>query len=380
MPAGAGFKSSARIAIAAAAAAGLVAVALDPAGARMAADQSWRAFVLVAGLLLVGVVAADDGLFAWLAARLDSVPGSGRRLFFGGLLLVLITTAFLNLDTAVVFLTPVMLGAARRRGLDEQPFLYGTIFMVNAASLYLPGSNLTNLIVIGHEHVTGSEFARRMVAAATGAVIATGLALWALHRARFGAGTTDPRPAPRPGPTGTLATAIAVALLLATREAAIPVLVIGLTAVALLARRGALSRRDLLDAVNPAVLAAVFCIAVALGTLARAWDGPAVLMAHAALIPTALIGAGASVAVNNLPAAALLSARGLHHGRALLVGLNVGPNLAVTGSLSAFLWLQTARGAGARPSAARYSKFGLIVAPAGIAGALLAMHLFGPAV
>src|SRR5437899_869667 len=49
-------------------------------------------------------------------------------------------TAVLNLDTAVVFMTPVLLHAARERGLDDAPFLYGAVFMANSASLLLPGA------------------------------------------------------------------------------------------------------------------------------------------------------------------------------------------------------------------------------------------------
>jgi arsenical pump membrane protein len=324
------------------------------------------------------VVAADDGLFAWLASKLDAVPGGGRRLFFAGLVTVAATTAFLNLDTAVVFLTPVMIAAARRRGVDEQPFLYGTIFMVNASSLFLPGSNLTNLIVIGHEHVTGSEFARRMLPAALGATVATALAVWLLHRSGLGGGRLQATITQRPGAVGVVATIGVVVLLLVTRTPALPVLALGVAAAGVLAFRGRLNREDLLEAVNPVALAAVFCVAVALGTLARAWGGPAELMSDVGRVQTAVIGALAAVFVNNLPAAALLSAEKVHHGRALLIGLNVGPNLAVTGALSAFLWFQAARTAGARPSVLRFSKLGLVVAPAGIAGALLALYVFAP--
>jgi len=94
----------------------------------------------VAGLLLVGAVAAEDGLFAAAGGRLARLPGSGGRLLTILLLFEACVTAVLNLDTAVVFLTPVLLHAARRRGLDEEPFLYGAIFMANSASLLLPGS------------------------------------------------------------------------------------------------------------------------------------------------------------------------------------------------------------------------------------------------
>lgn len=317
-------------------------------------------------------------MFDWLAARLDRVPGSGRRLFFAGLAVVAVVTAFLNLDTAVVFLTPVMLGAAARRGIDQQPFLYGTSFMANASSLFLPGSNLTNLIVIGNEHVTGSEFARRMLPAALAAAIATAAALWLLHRGRLGGGRLEATRVARPGAIGIAGTLGVVAAMLVLRDPALPVLGLGLAAAGLLVARGRLERRDLYEAVNPAVLAALFAVAVALGTLARVWSGPATLLDHAGRAETALVGAVAAVSLNNLPSAALLSAGTVDHARALLIGLNVGPNLAVTGSLSAFLWLQTARRAGSTPSIARYSRLGAVVAPAGIAAALLALYLLSP--
>ena len=83
----------------------------------------------------------------------------------------------LNLDTSVFFLTPVLLHLARHRGIDEAPFLYGTVFMSNAASLFLPGSNLTNLIVLHHEHVSGATFLARMWPAAVASVVTTTLIL-----------------------------------------------------------------------------------------------------------------------------------------------------------------------------------------------------------
>ncbi|HSO93414.1 MAG TPA: arsenic transporter, partial [Candidatus Dormibacteraeota bacterium] len=61
----------------------------------------------------------------------------------------------------------------------------------------------------------------------------------------------------------------------------------------------------------------------------------------------------------------------------LLLGLNIGPNLAVTGSLSALIWWQAARSVGARPSARRYSAVGLVLVPLTLAGALGAAYLFG---
>src|SRR5438067_6383752 len=130
-----------------------------------AAEQAWPPFVLVAGLLLIGSVAGTDGLFEAVGARLARAPLSPRALLLALLALVAAVTAVLNLDTSVVFLTPVLVHAARRRGLDERPFLYGSVFMANAASLLLPGSNLTNLLVLRDHPQSGADFALRMLPA-----------------------------------------------------------------------------------------------------------------------------------------------------------------------------------------------------------------------
>ena len=56
-------------------------------------------------------------------------------MFLASMSVVACVTVVLNLDTAVVFLTPVLVHAARRRSLDESAFAYGTVFMCNSASL-----------------------------------------------------------------------------------------------------------------------------------------------------------------------------------------------------------------------------------------------------
>jgi arsenical pump membrane protein len=81
------------------------------------------------------------------------------------------------------------------------------------------------------------------------------------------------------------------------------------------------------------------------------------------------------VLVNNLPAAMMLSAHLPAHPRALLLGLDLGPNLVVTGSLSAVLWLQVARADAARPSILRYTLLGLVLVPLSLGLTLLTVQL-----
>ncbi len=328
---------------------------------KAAFEQAWPAFALVAGLLLVGAAAAREGLFAELGAFVARAPGGARTLLCGLLLAEALVTAVLNLDTAVVFMTPVLLHAARARGVREDAFLYGAVFMANAASLLLPGSNLTNLIVLAHEpRVTGSSFASSLalpwlVSVALTIVFVTVVLQRGEHE------RSHPREvAPFRPRLGTAAVVVAAVLVLVLPQPELPILALGL-AVAVLTR-------TTLRSANPLLLAGVLAVAVLLGAAAR-WlhAGPL----HAGRWATAWIAVGAASLVNNLPAAVVLSAHRPAHPRALLLGLDLGPNLVVTGSLSAILWLQVARANGAKPSVLRYSLLGVVLVPLTLGASLL---------
>jgi arsenical pump membrane protein len=279
-----------------------------------------------------------------------------------------VVTAVLNLDTAAVFLTPVVVHAAKRRRCDERPFLYGALFMANGASLLLPGSNLTNLIVLAHSHLSGLAVARSMALPWLAVVALTIAFVAAAFRSRREDQSSDRLPPVRLG-AGALATVVATGLLLALHNAALPVLAVGVVAVVW---------RRLRPTIGAPVLVGLFVLAVALGTLARRWHAPASLVRHAGGVGTAAIAAGASVVVNNLPAASLLSAEPPPHPLPLLIGLNLGPNLLFTGSLSTYLWYRAARSAGARPSLVQASALGIVLVPLSIAVALVALWLTSP--
>jgi arsenical pump membrane protein len=331
-------------------------------------EQVWPPFVLVTGLLLIGAVAADDGLFEAFGARLASTRLSGRGLLLGLLGLVAAVTAVLNLDTSVVFLTPVLVHAARRRHLDERPFLYGSIFMANAASLLLPGSNLTNLLVLHADSQPGLAFAVRMLPAWVAACATTAAFLTLAFRLE------DDRPAEVESPLlplglGAFATLAAGVLVVALPNPALPVLTTGLAAVSL---------RRLRPRLDVRALALLFAFTAALGTIARTSDATAGLLASSGAWTAAGTGAIASLLISNLPAAVLLSSQPAAHPHALLIGLDIGPNLAVTGSLSAVLWLQTSRALGAGASIRTYTRLGLVLAPVTLALSLATLLATAP--
>ncbi|MGH9081586.1 MAG: SLC13 family permease, partial [Acidimicrobiales bacterium] len=389
--------------------AAVAALSLDQTATRSAAAQVWSPFVLVAGLLLVGQVADDDGLFAavgyWLAAH----ASNGAVLFGGAAVIIAVVTALLNLDTSVVFLTPVLVHAARSRDREPASMLVACLLLSNTGSLLLPGSNLTNLIVLGHLHLSGGQFLHRMALPWAASVLLTGSVIalveqWATWRRRNavggsgtggaaggaagGGGGTGACAPPTPSVRATaehmsarlgVAAVVAVTgLVLVLRSPAIPVLAVGVLAIGirLIGRRDRVAH--VVDTLGIPVLVGLFGIATALGTLGRAWSGPAMLLSHLDAIGSALVAAASSVLVNNLPAAALLAARVPPHPFALLVGLDIGPNLFVTGSLAWILWWRTAHAAGAKPPVGRAVVLGLVTVPLSMAAALAMLAVTGP--
>ncbi|MGH9123985.1 MAG: SLC13 family permease [Acidimicrobiales bacterium] len=407
---------------------GLVALATAavaaPHAALAAAGRTWSPFMLVAGLLLIGGVAHEEGSFERAASAIARLRGGPSILLLASLALVATVTALLNLDTAAAFLTPVLILSARSRRVAEAPFVLGSLVMANAASLLLPGSNLTNLLVLGPDHLSGAAFAARMLPAWLAAVAVTAAVVLVYGRlvtraeeagrpapllplpdsdpvqparpqtagpqpagpqpaAPAGPQTAGPQTAAPPATTrvrrggrvGLAAAVMAGVAMVALREAAIPVAAIGVTAAAVRLAQRRLDWRRIQGTVDVAVLVGLFSVATALWTLATTWSGPAHLLSRLSGWETAAAGALASVVLNNLPAAALLGSHSVAHPRALLLGLDLGPNLAITGSLSALLWFQAARQVGVRPSLTLVSKVGIVLVPLSILAASLALRL-----
>jgi arsenical pump membrane protein len=166
-------------------------------------------------------------------------------------------------------------------------------------------------------------------------------------------------------------------LVLALRSPALPVAAVGVAAAGMGMARARLSPTKVVRTLELPLLVGLFGVAVALGTLGRTWSAPATALAHLDSWATAGAAALASVVVNNLPAASLLAARVPPRPFALLVGLDVGPNLFVTGSLAWILWLRAASNAGAAPSIAKASRLGLVAVPLAMGGALGVLALAG---
>jgi arsenical pump membrane protein len=359
----------------------VAAVTAAPDSAQAAAAQVWPPFVLVAGLLLVGFVAQEDGLFAAGGHTLARISPNGVVLYVGAAVLVVGVTTLLNLDTSVTFLTPVLVAAARSRGEDEASLMYACLLLSNAGSLFLPGANLTNLIVLGHLHLSGGAFFARMALPAIVAAVVTASIVAAVYHRQLRTTATPTGEPERPVlGVGLVAVGAVAVLVLALHSPALPVAAVGVVALLLRSRGNdrSASIGTAVRVLDVRVLAGLFGVAVTLGTLGRAWSGPETLLSHVDAWGTAAVAALSSVLLNNLPAASLLAAHRPAHPYALLVGLNVGSNLFATGSLAWLLWLRAARAAGGRPDVKRAVSLGLVSAPIAIVGAVAVLYAPGP--
>jgi arsenical pump membrane protein len=327
-------------------------------------SQSWQPFVLITGLLFIGHVASREGLFESVGQLVARTPGSDVALFALTMVAVAIVTALLNLDTSVVFMTPVALHAAKARNADDTAFLYGTILMSNAASLLLVGSNLTNMLVFASRPVRGVSFAEHMALAWVSSVLITIalVALWRRRQLQHRAVASAQRAHWRLGP-GTVAAVAAVALMLVLSQPALPVFVLGaLLEVADLVVRRRVRMRDLVRVASPQVVGPLFVVAVLVGWLGRSWHQIGHLVAHANSLTTAALAGGVSLVINNLPAASLFAGQPIAHPYALLLGLNLGPNAFVTGAMSTMLWFRLVRREGFAPTISQFVRIGSPVA------------------
>jgi arsenical pump membrane protein len=253
------------------------------------------------------VVARAEGLFEFGGGLIARVGRSGPALMLSTSILVVVVTVTLNLDTSVTFLTPVVLAAARRQRRDPEPFMYLVVAMSNGASLLLPGSNLTNLIVLQETHGSGAAFVTRTAGPWAASVVAVMATVAVLYRRR--ATRTEPGQPQRPPPTrlgvGALGVIVAVGamLTLPANISALVVFGVGAALVVMHSGIGRPARTVVARALNIPLLFGLFGAACALGTLGRTWDGPAHLLAHLGVWQTAGVGAGTAIVANNLPAA-----------------------------------------------------------------------------
>ncbi|MFF4367581.1 SLC13 family permease [Streptomyces sp. NPDC001594] len=346
----------------------------------------------LAVILALAQLCADEGLFrAAGAAVARRAAGRGAAGLLGGVFLVAAAvTAVLSLDATVVLLTPVVLATSARLGARPRPHVFATAHLANSASLLLPVSNLTNLLAFAASGLSFTRFAALM---ALPWAVAIGVE-YAVFRRYFRAdlaappehvpGAAEPAPLPRFA-TAVLALTLA-GFAVASLAGASPAWAALAGAVALGVR--ALWRRETTPRRLVASTAPAFCLFVlALGVVVRAvvdhglGDGLEWLLPDGDALPALLAVAGVAAVlanlINNLPAVLALLPLAAPGGPgvvlAVLIGVNIGPNLTYAGSLATLLWRRMLHAHGEDVRLGDFTRLGLLTTPAALAAAVAAL-------
>ncbi len=368
---------------------GLVAIAvgiLSLPDAAALVDRVWPILLFVVAITVVTELAADAGLFRVVAER-TAWWGAGRGWLLWLLVLVLavLSTVFLSLDTTAVLLTPVVVLLARHVGLSPLPFALTTVWMANTASLLLPVSNLTNLLA---EHelpgVGPIQFAVLMAVPAVIAIVVPAVILFLVYRkqliVRYVPSADGEPPADR---TLLIASGVTVAALVPLLVSGLPVWIPALAAavvllVFFLVRRPKAVRFSLVPWQLVVLASGLFLVVEAAHSLGL---GAALAVASGSgsgpigLLRLAGVGALGANAVNNLPAYLALEPVAGSPARlaALLVGVNVGPLIAPWASLATLLWHERLAALDVRIPWGRYVLLGLVAAPLTVLLAVLGL-------
>ncbi|MGP6175278.1 SLC13 family permease [Corynebacterium sp. A21] len=357
-------------------------LATDLSEAATLASRLVPIFVFVIGMSVVVNIAAQIGVFDVVTQMLEHVaPASAsmrqHALWAGLILLSIIVTVFLSLDTTAILLTPLAVAVAKRNGLNLMAVSLAVVWIANIASLPLPVSNLTNLLALsGQGFSTATDYISQALLPGLVAIAVVVVASWAVY-ARSpveSERTLRPSPARMPGDPLLLAALITLGMLLPALASPIPYWISSTVAAVVLFSLSAVMRRDLISfslVPWPSLLlaTALSTVATAVNSLGGAETIRALLGAaeqsSAGLFAIAAAGALASNLINNIPAfLALEPAVNTSTGYlALLIGVNAGPLITPWASLATLLWHDQLVRAGVVFRWRTYMMLGVVLTP-----------------
>jgi len=355
--------------------------------------------VFLAAVLVLARLCAAEGVFMAAGEWLATVSaGSPVRLLAAVFTLAATVTSVLSLDATVVLLTPVVLATAARTRLPAAPYAYACGHLANSASLLLPMGNLTNLLALAASGLTLAHFAAAMAAPWLVVLAVEYVVLRVCFRSELALPEASAPDGAARSARSAAVPRFAIGVLtvtlggfVATSFAGVAPFWVALAAAAVLAQhtrsRRLITVRELVAAVDVPFL----CFVAGLAVVVRAAVDQGLGAWVAALVPPtqqlpALLAIAAVAAVlanlvNNLPALLVLLAPAAAVGPmavlAVLVGVNVGPNLTYTGSLATLLWRRVLRDHQLAPSLPRFTALGLLTVPAGVSLGVLALWAAG---
>ena len=343
-------------------------------------------YLFLIGMMLLSETARREGVFDWVASHAVNLANrSPRRLFLLIYGVGVVVTAFLSNDATAVVLTPAVYAVTKKAKVEPLPYLFICAFIANAASFVLPISNPANLVLYAdHTPPLGRWLASFALPSAL-SIVATYAVLRFAMRSHLGQPCEGRVEQPRlsiGGRTALAGIGLTAAALLAVSafdlRLGLPTAILGVATTMVVLVRKRESPEAVLKGVTWSVLplvAGLFVLVEALGRtgVITALAG-ALKSAVQAFEPGAAAGAGGVLAVasnlmNNLPAGLIASTTisQAHPPQnvvdCLLIGVDLGPNLSITGSLATILWLTAIRREGETVGFWRFLKVGALVTP-----------------
>jgi arsenical pump membrane protein len=349
--------------------------------------QGADVYLFLTGMMLLAELARREQLFSWLAAKLARhAAGSPKKLFFLLYAMGVAVTVFLSNDATAVVLSPAVAAVVRAvEAKNPLPYLLICAFVANAASFVLPISNPANLVIYGAALPPLLAWLRHFALPSALAILVTFIALRCTQSQALRQ-TIAHQVAVPALPQGGLAAAcgiIVTALVLMAASAfglglGAPTFLAGLATTALVLWRKREAPWPLLKSLSWGVLplvAGLFVMVAALDQSGFTQRLSHLLAVSATDSPRAtpwgaglLLGLGVNL-INNLPAGLLAghAAQAAHAPAgitsALLIGVDIGPNLSVTGSLATILWLTALRREGLHVSSRQFLRLGAVIMP-----------------
>jgi arsenical pump membrane protein len=353
---------------------------IAPGMAWLAVGRGLDVYLFLIGMMLLSETAREHGLFDWIAATAAiHAQGSSPRLFALVYAAGIVTTTFLSNDATAVVLTPAVYAAARKAKAEPLPLLFACALIANAASFVLPISNPANIVLYGGTMPPLGAWLASFALPSVASIAVTFVALrWVERRRIAGACATDIERAPLgTGGRAALAGIVGTAVLLLAVSAfdvalGLPTAIAGIAttlAVCVLVRGSPLVPvRAVSWSVLPLV-AGLFVLVEALtltgvtGRIAALLHAVSADPSRGAAIAGTVLAFGSN-AMNNLPAGLIASMAVAQAAPprivvdALLIGVDLGPNLSITGSLATILWLQAIRREGEDVGFRQFLKIG----------------------
>ncbi len=357
-------------------------------------------YLFLTGMMLLAELARQEGLFDWLAARAARMAnGSPKRLFTLVFAVGAVVTTFLSNDATAVVLTPAVAAVTRTVDAKEPlPYLYACAFVAIAAGFVLPISNPANLVIYGSHMPPLLAWLPRYALPSLLSIGATYVVLRWTQRKQLQGSISSEIEVPELSAAGKVAAggiAGTAAVLLASSafdiRLGLPTFLAGVVTALLVLLRSKSGFLTVLKDISWGVLplvAGLFVLVEALektgvtSDLAGLLQG---LVQRSATLAAWVTGVTLAVVcnlMNNLPAG-LLAGRVVEIANvpervrsAVLIGVDLGPNLSVTGSLATILWLAALQREGHDVGAWAFLKLGALVMPPALALALAGAFAF----